>query len=33
MVAFSQEVDIETDIYDEPRAIMRFGRLPMGLFE
>jgi hypothetical protein len=33
VVAFSQEVDIETDTYDEPRVIMQFGRLPVGLFE
>jgi len=33
VVAFSQEVDIETDTYDEPRVLLRHGRLPSGLFE
>ncbi|MEO5805773.1 hypothetical protein [Devosia sp.] len=33
VVAFSQEVDIETDTYDEPRVILRIGKLPPGLFE
>lgn len=32
-VAFSQEVDVETDIYDEPRVLYRVGTLPPGLFE
>jgi ketol-acid reductoisomerase len=32
-VAFSQEVDIETDTYDEPRVLYRVGTLPAGLFE
>ena len=32
-VAFSQEVDIETDTYDEPRVLYRIGTLPPGLFE
>jgi len=32
-VAFSQEVDIETDTYDEPRVLYRVGTLPPGLFE
>jgi hypothetical protein len=32
-VAFSQEVDIETDTYDEPRLLYRVGTLPAGLFE
>ncbi len=31
-VAFSQEVDIETDTYDEPRVLYRIGTLPPGLF-
>ena len=31
-VAFSQEVDIETDTYDEPRVLYRVGVLPPGLF-
>lgn len=33
VVAFSQEVDIETDTYDEPRVLLRIGKLPPGLFE
>lgn len=33
VVAFSQEVDIQTDSYDEPRVLLRIGRLPSGLFE
>jgi len=32
VVAFSQEVDIETDSYDEPRVLCRIGNLPKGLF-
>ena len=32
-VAFSQEVDIGTDTYDEPRVLYRIGTLPRGLFE
>jgi len=32
-VAFSQEVDIGTDTYDEPRVLLRVGTLPRGLFE
>ncbi|MEP7241406.1 MAG: hypothetical protein ABI697_11015 [Devosia sp.] len=32
-VAFSQEVDIGTDTYDEPRVLYRVGTLPRGLFE
>jgi hypothetical protein len=32
-VAFSREVDIETDTYDEPRVLSRVGSLPPGLFE
>ncbi len=31
-VAFSQDVDIETDTYDEPRVLYRVGTLPPGLF-
>ena len=31
-VAFSQEVDIETDTYDEPRVLYKTGTLPAGLF-
>lgn len=33
VVAFSQEVDIETDTYDEPKVLLKIGRLPPGLFE
>lgn len=33
VVAFSQEVDIETDTYDEPRVILKIGKLPPGLFD
>jgi hypothetical protein len=32
VVAFSQEVDVETDTYDEPRVLCRIGKLPDGLF-
>lgn len=31
VIAFSQEIDIETDTYDEPRVLCRMGRLPEGL--
>jgi hypothetical protein len=31
--AFSQAVDIETDIYDEPKVLLRLGDLPPGLPE
>ncbi|GLQ53156.1 hypothetical protein [Devosia nitrariae] len=33
VIAFSQEVDIETDAYDEPRVLLKLGRLPPGLME
>ena len=33
VVAFSQEVDIETDTYDTPRVLLEIGKLPPGLFE
>ena len=33
VLVFSQEVDIETDTYDEPRPILRLGKLPPGLME
>ena len=33
VLVFSQEVDIETDAYDEPRVILRIGSLPPGLME
>ena len=33
VVAFSQEVDIQTDSYDEPRVLCKIGALPPGLFE
>jgi len=32
VVAFSQEVDIQTDSYDEPRVLYKVGSLPPGLF-
>ncbi|WP_291387131.1 hypothetical protein [Devosia sp.] len=32
VIAFSQEVDIGTDTYDEPRVLCRIGKLPEGLF-
>ena len=32
VVAFSQEIDVETDSYDEPRVLCRLGNLPKGLF-
>jgi len=30
---FFQEVDIETDAYDEPRVLLKLGSLPPGLME
>ncbi len=33
VIAFSQEVDIETDTYDEPRVLLRIGTLPPGLMD
>ena len=33
VIAFSQEVDVETDTYDEPRVLLRIGSLPPGLME
>ena len=33
VVAFSQEVDVETDTYDRPVVLLEIGRLPPGLFE
>ena len=33
VIAYSQEVDIETDSYDEPRVLFRTGTLPPGLME
>ena len=33
VIAFSQDVDIETDTYDEPRVLLRLGTLPPGLLE
>ncbi|MBU1337288.1 MAG: hypothetical protein KJ944_15555 [Alphaproteobacteria bacterium] len=33
VVAFSQEVDIETDAYDTPIVLLEIGRIPPGLFE
>ena len=32
-VAFSQEIDVGTDTYDDPRVLYRTGTLPRGLFE
>lgn len=32
VVAFSQEIDIETDSYDEPHVLCLIGTLPDGLF-
>ena len=32
VVAFSQEIDVETDTYEEPRVLCRIGTLPTGLF-
>jgi hypothetical protein len=31
VIAFSQEADVETDTYDEPRVLCRIGTLPEGL--
>lgn len=33
VIAFSQEVDVETDTYDEPQVFLRLGSLPPGLLE
>lgn len=33
VVAFSQEVDIQTDAYDTPVVILEIGRIPPGLFD
>lgn len=33
VIAFSQEVDVETDTYDEPQVFLRLGNLPPGLLE
>jgi hypothetical protein len=33
VLAFSQDVDVETDTYDEPRVLLRIGTLPPGLME
>ncbi|HTJ59551.1 MAG TPA: hypothetical protein VL418_18610 [Devosiaceae bacterium] len=33
VVAFSQEVDLQTDAYDEPQVLLKIGKLPPGLFE
>jgi hypothetical protein len=32
-VAFSQDIDVGTDTYDEPRVLYRIGTLPRGLFD
>lgn len=31
--AYSADIDIETDTYDEPRELYRAGQLPAGLGE
>jgi len=31
IVAFSQEIDVETDCYDEPVILFRTGKLPADL--
>jgi ketol-acid reductoisomerase len=33
VVAFSQEVDIETDCYDEPLLLFSSGTVPKDLFD
>lgn len=33
VVAFYQEVDIETDTYDTPVVLLEIGKIPPGLFE
>ena len=33
VVAFSQEVDVGTDTYDDPKVLFKAGKLPPGLFE
>ncbi|WP_127142766.1 hypothetical protein [Pelagibacterium montanilacus] len=33
VVAFSQEVDVETDCYDEPQILFRIGTLPEELMD
>ena len=33
VVAFSQEIDIQTDAYDTPVVLLEIGRIPPGLFE
>ena len=33
VVAFSQDIDTETDCYDEPVILFRKGRLPVELTE
>lgn len=33
VVAFSQEVDLDTDTYDTPIVLLEIGRIPPGLFE
>ena len=29
--AYSQNIDVETDTYDEPQVLVRLGTLPVGL--
>ena len=31
--AYSQNIDVETDSYDEPQVLIRLGTLPAGLAE
>jgi len=33
VIAYSQEADVETDTYDEPRVLFKTGTLPQGLME
>lgn len=33
VIAYSQEADVETDSYDEPKVLFRAGTLPPGLME
>ena len=33
VIAYSQEVDVETDTYDEPKVLFKTGTLPPGLME
>ena len=33
VVAFYQNVDVETDTYDTPVVLLEIGRIPPGLFD